>query len=296
MRMENSQPLKPSGSNSDDVYEVVAVRCGELLTTRAEMFGNYEQYDEADGEFRIDYYFWVIRNKHRTVVVDTGFSVEGAASRGRVLTIDPREAFQQLGIAPDAKCSLVITHAHYDHIGNLDYFTHADVLMARAEFDYWVGRKPSLHRADPLVDNRDLDALSTVRDENRLRLLEKTEQIAPGVWALMGSGHTPGQIMVLVQTAEGPLLLTSDAVHFDEELRRTMPFKHMCDLEEAGATYQLINDLLADGTATIMVAGHEPEVMSRFPRTAGLEEHAVSIGASSEPIQHATKEARKKND
>ncbi|MFM9272308.1 N-acyl homoserine lactonase family protein [Pseudarthrobacter sp. NKDBFgelt] len=285
-----------SHSNDDGEYEVVVVRCGELLTTRAEMFLDYEQYDEADGEFRLDYYFWVLRNQHRTVVVDTGFSVEGAVSRGRTLHIDPREALPRLGIFRDTECSLIITHAHYDHIGNLDYFNRANVLMALAEFDYWLGRQPGGRRTDPLVDDRDLDALSTVRDENRLRLLEKTEQIAPGVWALMGSGHTPGQIMVLVQTAEGPLLLTSDAVHFDEELRRTMPFKHMCDLEEAGATYQLINDLLADGTATIMVAGHEPEVMSRFPRTAGLEEHAVSIGASSEPIQHATKEARKKND
>ncbi len=62
---------------TDDRYEVLAVRYGTRQASAREVFLNYHSYGEPDRPLGMDYFFWIIRNKARTVVVDTGFSAAG---------------------------------------------------------------------------------------------------------------------------------------------------------------------------------------------------------------------------
>ena len=117
---------------------VVAVRYGELPTTRSDVYLNYVDYGEPDGPDSLSYYFWVVRGATTTVVLDTGFSAEVGARRGRTLLIDPVRAFDALDVSDDADTVVVLSHAHYDHIGNLGRFRHATFVIAREEYDYWV--------------------------------------------------------------------------------------------------------------------------------------------------------------
>src|SRR5689334_4383490 len=111
-------------------YEVLAVRYGTRETTAAEVFLNYHAYHEPDRPLRMVYFFWVARNPARTVVVDTGFSPAGGAARGRTMLLDTRPALRAAGIAdPEEIGQIVLTHAHYDHIGGLPAFTRGEVLM-----------------------------------------------------------------------------------------------------------------------------------------------------------------------
>ncbi|WP_235214806.1 MBL fold metallo-hydrolase [Rhodococcus opacus] len=129
-------------NTEDDEYEVVIIRYGTRETLRSKVFLNYEAYGESDGPIRMDYYFWVIRNAHRTFVVDTGYSEECGRHRGRHHLISPATALSFLGIDPD-HATVIVTHAHYDHAGNLDLFPHSTVVIPATEYEFWMDRTRS---------------------------------------------------------------------------------------------------------------------------------------------------------
>ena len=74
-----------------------------------------------------------------TILVDTGFDPEVGERRGRTCLVLPLEAVRGLGIEPEAVSTVVVTHFHYDHIGNLDAFPHAQLIVPQTELEFWTG-------------------------------------------------------------------------------------------------------------------------------------------------------------
>ena len=245
---------------------------------RSQLYLNYEDYGRPDAPMRIDYYLWVVRGWGRTVLVDLGFAAGEAARRGRVVTCPPVDAWRALGVEPRRfDGDIVLTHGHWDHTGHIDHFPRARFLMSRTEYEFWLGDASSPHLFRHLAHEADLAALVQVHAEGRLQLVDPPYLLAPGIQLHAGAGHTPGLLMVEVATADGGVLLASDAVHFDEELACDMPFRHMTNLEASYATFAAIR-----GRGLQVLAGHEPGVIDRFPRIAGpLDAHACVVGATS---------------
>jgi len=183
-----------------------------------------------------------------------------------------------MGIARDFDGEIVLTHAHYDHIGNVQAFPHATFVMSQQEFDFWTSPASAHELYQSLVEVDEITALSDLRRAGRLRLVEDNIELAPGVRLLHSAGHTPGELMVAVDTAKGTVLLTSDAVHFDEELARDMPFRHMCNLPASYESYRRIRQMVDESRISLVIPGHEANIMNRFPPAAPpLHRHAVVI-------------------
>ncbi|MGP3534342.1 N-acyl homoserine lactonase family protein [Microbacterium sp. RD1] len=250
--------------SADDRYEVVIVRYGTRSTVRSEVYLNYPLYGEDDAPIEMDYFIWVVRNAVRTILVDTGFSPRGGERRGRATLIAPPDAWRALGVTPEQAPLIVLTHAHYDHVGNITHFPDSTIVTAARELDFWSG--PHAHH--PLfshsVEDDELDALRAAVGDGRVETFTGSRTVAPGVEVIEIGGHTPGQSVVRVQTTEGPVLLASDAVHYYEELDRAMPFTSVADLVAMYEGFDRIRALVAAGDVRHVVAGHDPATLERF--------------------------------
>lgn len=256
-------------------YEVTAVRYGTLTTTKAETYYRYHAYGEPDEPLAMDYYFWVVRDGDDVTLVDTGFDAVAGTRRGRTSLCTPREALADLGLAPDDVGRVVVTHLHYDHVGNLSTFPDAEVLLSGRELDFWTGPWARRLQFAQVVEDAEIAHVEAARREGRVTLLADDHEIAPGLRATWVGGHTPGQVVVSVATAGREVILASDAVHLYEEIERDRPFAILADLPGMYQAYQALRD--RTGPGQVLVAGHDPAVMQRFSRVDGLDDVAVRI-------------------
>jgi glyoxylase-like metal-dependent hydrolase (beta-lactamase superfamily II) len=255
-------------------YEVLAIRYGTRQTTAAEVFLNFHLYREPDRPLRMDYFFWVARNDARTVVVDTGFSPEAGAARGRTMLATTAESLRTARIEPDAVGQVVLTHAHYDHIGGLGTFASSEVIMTGAEYAFWTGPMAERAQFAQAAEASEIARLGDLRRAGRLTTVDGTCQVAPGIELIQVGGHTPGQAVVVVSTEAGRVVIASDAAHYYEELERDRPFAVVANVADMYAGFDLIREL-AEEPGTRVVAGHDPEVMTRFTGRAGSRDVIV---------------------
>jgi len=266
-------PAEAGGS----VYEVLALRYATRVSTRAQCFLGGERGGEGDAPLRMDYFLWLLRCAERTIVIDTGFASSAGARRGRECLVDPAAALSLAGVQPLAVEQVVITHLHYDHVGNIGAFPRASLHVHGRELDFWLRPRTEDEPSDPLVEPTELAAVEQAVRAGRVRRIENDAQIAPGVLALWTGGHTPGQMIVVASGSRSTVVLASDALHFYEELDGGVSFAVRSDERELQHGYDLLRELAARG-ATI-VAGHDPAVLDRFPRLPGsLAELGVRVG------------------
>jgi glyoxylase-like metal-dependent hydrolase (beta-lactamase superfamily II) len=241
------------------------------LTTKSDVFLHYGSYGEPDEPIGMDYFFWVARSPAQTILIDCGFNEQSGARRGRTMLCAPGPALRRLGIAPEDVSLLILTHAHYDHIGNLDEFPAAELIMSAREYEFWTGPLADRPLFATSSEPADIDALRRARDAGRLRLLRAPpagaplapQGVADGVRVIEVGGHTPGELVVLISDGDGEVVLASDALHYYDEMRLDRPFRVVSDLPAMYAGFELLRGLADTGSQVI--AGHDPEVRQRFP-------------------------------
>jgi glyoxylase-like metal-dependent hydrolase (beta-lactamase superfamily II) len=259
-------------------YGVVAVRYAERATTLDEVYYRWSSYGEPDGPLDMAYYFWILEPRTGPpIVVDSGFAPDVGARKGRPCSVEPAAALARLGIDGEEVQQVVVTHLHYDHIGNLAAFPEATLIVPRRELEFWSGPMGTRFQFGSHVERSEIEYVERAAAEGRVRLTEGTEEILDGVTAIAVGGHSPGQQITVVRSEGGDVLLASDAVHFYEELELERPFAVMHDLEGMYAAYDVLKEFAWGGAE--VVPGHDPDVARRYPRVeaAGAVE-AVRIG------------------
>lgn len=289
-------------------YTVSAIRYGTRATTASEVFLHYSLYGEPDGPVQMDYFCWLLRAGPQAIVVDCGFSEASGARRGRTMVCPPASALRALGVEPSDVGMLILTHAHYDHIGNLGAFSNAEVVMSAREHEFWTGPLASRPLFATSAETADINALRAVAADGRLRLLPPPaagssaagissapghHQLADGLEVIEVGGHTPGQLIVLAALAGGgTAVLASDALHYYDEMALDRPFIHVADLPAMYKGFELLRGLAAR-PGHVLVAGHDPEVMTRFgAEPDGPPGLAVRIGPPAAADGAAAADAR----
>ncbi len=272
--------LEPSAAAAERLtsgYEVSAIRYATVRTFRRRQFYDYERYNEPDSELELSCYLWVLRSKSRTIVVDTGIGGDVARRRGNSLLIPPVEALRQFGVEPLEVSDVILTHLHFDHVGNVEAFPNATFTLPRRELEFWTGPLARRLHFQWTVEDEEIGLIADAHRRGRVRLIDGTEEIFDGITAHCVGGHSPGQQITVVANPQGDVVLASDAIHFYEEMELDRPYIVAANLAEMYEAYDLLRHLAAK-PGTSLLPGHDPLVMSRFPASrVALGGNAVTV-------------------
>ena len=255
------------------LWEAYALRYALHERTALENF--LRPPDPHDVPMPMDYFVWVLRSDDKIIVVDTGFTPEGGAKRGRQLIRPVGEALRQLGVTPDAVSDVVITHLHYDHAGNLDLFPNAVFHLQDTEMSFATGRHMCQACIRYPFDVEDVVRMVRAVYAERVAFHDGDAEIADGVTLHKVGGHSAGLQMVRVMTQRGPVVLASDAAHFLANIERQNPFPIYYDLGELTQGWGAAKRLA--GAEERVIPGHDPLVRLSYPAHPGSDGETVAL-------------------
>jgi N-acyl homoserine lactone hydrolase len=209
----------------------------ERIESSAEGFRRYKEL-QAEGRpvGMVAFPNTLLIRGEREYLVDPGLIMQGAPLFG---------ALGALGVEPSEVKDVILTHLHFDH---------AEGLAA------WPQRRVFVHRLETEAPYAQIVAgmLETVR----LEVVDGDEgEIEPGIRWLRTPGHSDGLISLLVETADGLVVVGSDCVgplpeYFDE---MRLPGDFGPERDELLEQWRRIRGL----DPAIVIPGHNPPVRLR---------------------------------
>lgn len=240
-------------------FAVYAIRYATVTRNDSENFIGGDPHEQAT---HMDYFVWVAINQHKTWVIDTGFNALAAQRRKRTFLRCPTKGLQLLGIDPARVEDLIITHLHYDHIGNFDLFPAARFHLQDREMQYATGRHMSQRFFSGAYEVDEVVAMVRNVYQGRVRFHDGDTVLAPNLSLHLIGGHTLGLQAVRVWTTSGWLVLASDASHYLANMQGGRPFPIVANVTEMADGWDKLRALVDDPLRVI--PGHDPLVMQHF--------------------------------
>ena len=220
----------------------------------------------ADQRIDIAMVVWLIRGNGRTILFDSGFHRARWIEQFRVSDfLRPDSALLEIGIAPQDVTDVIVSHAHWDHMGGIDLFPNATVWIQKEEYRYYTGEAWQTGGRRGGIDSLDLQALLRKNITDKLRLIDGDDiEILPGIRVYTGARHTFASQYVRVAGAQ-PVVLASDNVYLYRNISQRQASATFTSADRDGNLAALERMIqLAGGTSRI-VPGHDPEQFRRYP-------------------------------
>ena len=144
-----------------------------------------------------------------------------------------------VGVKPSDIKYLAISHTHPDHVGNVEMFPQAMLLVQKAEYEWpnplGVGRFKPEHPVKKLEGDHDVFGDGSVT-------------------ILSTPGHTPGHQSLLVKLQEtGAIVLSGDAVHFKSNWDNRRVPSINTDKESTATSMERIAGVMAKEKAQLWI-------------------------------------------
>ncbi|MEY9568705.1 glyoxylase-like metal-dependent hydrolase (beta-lactamase superfamily II) [Bradyrhizobium ottawaense] len=172
---------------ADPDYELFAIRYATRDAQRSEHFIGG---DPHDGPMPMDYFVWLARGGGRSFVIDTGFNAEVARQRRRNFLRCPVETLAAFDIDPADVGDVILTHLHYDHVGNFDRFPNARFHLQERELAYATGRYMQYPRLSHSFEVEDVCGIVRLNYARRVLFYDGDAEIAPGLTVHVAGGHS----------------------------------------------------------------------------------------------------------
>ena len=262
---------------NNEIYEIYAIKYAHSERRTGD---NFIGGDAHDGPMPLDYFVWAIINKKRTIILDTGFSLDTAKIRGREYLRNPGVGLGMIGIEPSKIKNVIISHMHYDHSGNEKLFPNAIYHLQDSEMAFCTGRNMCHEAINHPFSEDDVVAMVRRVFAGRVKFHDGTSELAPGITLHRIGGHTMGLQVARVWTKRGWVVLASDASHFYANMEQGRPFPIVHNMGEMLEGFKTLN-MLASSPKHI-IPGHDPLVMERYP-SVGPDLKGIAVKLDEEP-------------
>ncbi|WP_016694346.1 N-acyl homoserine lactonase family protein [Rhodococcus rhodochrous] len=260
--MTSTSRVAPASTNGLP-QSVHAVKFSSVTGTKSGAYLRYAVTGESDGPLTYDFFFCVIHTPVGVILFDTGFDVETGAAHGMPATMPITEGLKALGVDPSEIRTIVLSHMHYDHCGNLELFPDAEIVLQRSEWEFACSPMGGHGQCGHLIKAEDRAQLAKANVEGRLRLVDGDTVIAPGLEVIVLAGHSAGSQGLVIETADGACtVLAGDAGSFYDTWRKDYLLSIVLNVPEMYESFARLRELEESG-ATVIPA-HDSEVVNVF--------------------------------
>jgi glyoxylase-like metal-dependent hydrolase (beta-lactamase superfamily II) len=236
---------------------------------------------------RLPYTYVVIQGQGRTILVDVGFDYRDyAKALVDTMGVDdwqpPKVALGAIGVDPEKVTDVLITHAHFDHMGGMNYFPNSTFYIQERELTKWVWSLSLERRFQKLhfcVNPADILSAVTLSTQGRLKFVQgNADDFFPGIdLRLAEDTHTWGSMYVTVRNdglsqSLDSWVLAGDLVYSFDNLGLTGPAVgvYTTIVAEVGGQFALLKAtdamvISAGGDANRVIPAHEDRLGQRFP-------------------------------
>ena len=245
-------------------YDVFAIR---YATVPGFPVSGLVQGAEGGRKMDIAMMVWLVRGNGHNVVVDSGFYRPQFFKSGTVKDfVRPDEAVARAGVKAADVTDVILTHAHWDHADGADLFPNAQIWIQKEEYAYYTGAAWQPGGKHGGIEAVDMQYLLAANMAGRLHLVDGDREILPGIRVYTGGRHTYQSQYVSVDAKPGTVVLASDNMYLYENLEKHVPIAQTFDAKSNLAAQDRMKTIASK--PSLIVPGHDPLVMTRFPRVA----------------------------
>lgn len=240
------------------------VRKQELLP-----YGHKERKYRSDGTFEpglmVPVPIWFIEGEDSKVLIDTGlgdceeimrlqyqYGIDYVARKSKDQEVV--NGLKAKGLKPEDIDTVILTHLHFDHIGNTEIFKKARFFVQASEIPMLI----SPPKFATFYYREWSYKLTNIGD--RLTPIEGNWKVSKNIELIRVGGHSPGQMAVFVRTGIGRICIASDFLYNYSNLRHEWPIGPVWDMDEWIRGLRFIK-----GEADIIVPNHDFEFYQHYP-------------------------------
>lgn len=200
-------PLFSITSGTDNGLKIYAVRYGKSLFQNKFMFYG----DKSGGTTPFSWMFYYIEYNGKKILVDTGFNDIKAVKLFSITDFkDPVSILNDNGIKPEEITDIIITHSHFDHIGNVNYFKNARIIINKDELA-------------ELKKNKTLKRIRNFLEGNPKVVPFDKETVLYDIFTIRKiGGHTKGSSVVFFSQGKDKYCFTGDEVYMMDNIEKNI--------------------------------------------------------------------------
>jgi glyoxylase-like metal-dependent hydrolase (beta-lactamase superfamily II) len=208
---------------------------------------------------------WLIRGGGRNILFDSGFHREKWFKDFPMPDfMRPDEVVKLAGVQPEEVTDIVISHAHWDHMGGIDLFPKATVWIQKEEFRYYTGEAWQAGGNHGGIDPEDAKELVQLNTEGRLRLVDGDNvEIIPGIRAYTGARHTFSSQYLRVE-GNPTFVLASDNCYLYRNLTEHKASATFSEADQPANIKNHARMIELAGSVERVVPGHDPAQFQKF--------------------------------
>jgi glyoxylase-like metal-dependent hydrolase (beta-lactamase superfamily II) len=209
---------------------------------------------------------WLIRGGGHTILFDSGYHRDTFHKEFPDKDyLRPDLAVASAGVQPDQVTDIVISHAHWDHMGSLDLFPKAQIWIQKDEYRYYTSDAWQPGGNHGGIDPEDVMELLQLNTEGRVHLVDGDDvEIFPGIRAYTGSRHTYASQYLRVD-GNPPYVLASDNCYFYLNLSAHLASATFSDADHDANIAQQARMIQLAGSPDRVIPGHDALQFQKFP-------------------------------